>query len=112
MYTFAESMGTGMLGVRLSPESGQLSEDLVFTFSTLDGTAAGEYIITYYEILFLILNARHLCKWLCHFAWLTLVHMDQNIACMHGAGLVLVVKAKLNTIDQVLMVRFLMIVNC
>ena len=41
MYNFVESVGTAMLGVRLSPESGQLTEDLVFTFTTEDITAEG-----------------------------------------------------------------------
>ena len=43
-YTFSESVGTGNLGVRLSDESGVLSENLVFTFTTGDDTAAGEYV--------------------------------------------------------------------
>ena len=38
MYNFSESVGTAMLGVRLSPESGDLTEDLVFTFTTEDIT--------------------------------------------------------------------------
>ena len=42
-YSFSESVGTGTLGVRLSPESGQLTRDLVFTFSTQDDSAIGQY---------------------------------------------------------------------
>ena len=42
-YTFSESVGTGNVGVRLSPDSGQLTENLVFTFSTADDTAVGEH---------------------------------------------------------------------
>jgi hypothetical protein len=41
-YTFLESVGTGNLRVRLSPESGQLSEPLIFTFRTEDDSAIGE----------------------------------------------------------------------
>ena len=44
-YTFSESVGTGNLGVRLSPESGELSENLVFTFSTEDDSAVGECVV-------------------------------------------------------------------
>ena len=51
-------MGTGNLGVRLSPESGQLSENFVFTFSTEDGmgpnSAVGEYIVVI-KIIFIAL---------------------------------------------------------
>ena len=42
-YTFSESAGTGNIGVRLSPESGEFSENFVFTFSTGDVSAVGEY---------------------------------------------------------------------
>ena len=41
MYSFDESVGTAMLGVRLSNQSGQLTENLVFTFSTVDNSATG-----------------------------------------------------------------------
>ena len=41
-YIFSESVGTGNLGVRLSPESGELTQNLIFTFSTADNTAVGE----------------------------------------------------------------------
>ena len=42
MYNFSESVGTSNLGVRLSPESGELTQNLIFTFSTADSTAVGE----------------------------------------------------------------------
>ena len=42
VYIFSESVGTGNLGVRLSPESGQLAQNLIFTFSTADSTAVGK----------------------------------------------------------------------
>lgn len=48
-YTFDESVGTGVLAVVLDSESGQLGQDLVFTFSTKDGSAIGE--------CYLLLNA-------------------------------------------------------
>ena len=37
LYNFSESVGTGFLGVHLSPESVRLTENLVFTFSTANG---------------------------------------------------------------------------
>ena len=51
-------MGTGNLGVRLSPESGQFSQNLVFTFSTEDGSAVGEYIRMWW--LHSVATTRHL----------------------------------------------------
>ena len=49
MYSFAESVGTSFLGVRLSPESVQLTENLAFTFSTANGleenAAVGEFVL-------------------------------------------------------------------
>ena len=42
-YSFDESVGIGMVAVTLDADSGQLSENLVFTFSTQDGTAEGEF---------------------------------------------------------------------
>ena len=41
-YTFSESVGMGIVAVTLDAESGQLSENVVFTFSTLDGSAEGK----------------------------------------------------------------------
>ena len=41
-YIFSESVGTGNLGVHLSPESAQLTQNLIFTFSTTDNAAVGE----------------------------------------------------------------------
>ena len=50
-YNFSESVGTGNLGVHLSPDSGLPSENLVFTFSTADSmesnAAVGECMIDY-----------------------------------------------------------------
>ena len=49
MYSFTESVGTSFLGVRLSPESVQLTENLVFIFSTANGlgenAAVGEFVL-------------------------------------------------------------------
>ena len=46
MYNFSESVGTGNVSVRLSPESisAQLTQNLIFIFSTADSTAVGEPI--------------------------------------------------------------------
>ena len=44
-YTFSESVGNGLLGVHVREDSGQVSENVVFTFSTGDGSAVGESLI-------------------------------------------------------------------
>ena len=49
-YSFSESVGTGNVGVRLSPESGQLTENLVFTFSTEDSSAVGECVMEFNDV--------------------------------------------------------------
>ena len=41
-YSFDESVGIGMVAVTLDADSGQLSENLVFTFSTQDSKAESE----------------------------------------------------------------------
>ena len=40
-YTFSESVGMGIVAVTLNAESGELSENVVFTLSTQDGSAIG-----------------------------------------------------------------------
>ena len=54
-YNFSESVGTGNLGVHLNPDSGLLSENLVFTFSTVDNiesnTAVGECMMELIALL-------------------------------------------------------------
>ena len=40
-YTFSESVGMGIVAVTLDAESGVLSENVVFTLSTQDGSAIG-----------------------------------------------------------------------
>ena len=60
MYTFNESVGIAFLSVRLSPESGKLTEDLVFSFSTNDITAIGKLAICWFDKL----------------EWLTLISTD------------------------------------
>ena len=44
-YTLSESVGNGLLGVRIREDSGQVSENVVFTFNTRDGSAVGESLI-------------------------------------------------------------------
>ena len=42
VYNFSESVGTSNLVIRLSPESAQLTQNLIFILSTADSTAVGE----------------------------------------------------------------------